>query len=335
MQTHDLGAPANRSLRPHPAVEFNQTSQTAEDELRPAKLSDRFVDIIRAAALVEGKRFLDERDVSSKKWFEYRFLPPVQATELFYQIYQDLYRQLWRKHFDFEKAKLKRVAPVAGLWSSGREFNSVWRARQIADGLELPYDFFIREAMETALRRGARRPPRPNQLYDKRNVAATLKRWSEHCRAVSTISILPQYRIEAFRGLSAQVDHQAWVVANLKARAATPYAIADACFVRRVITIERAETEFSPHQIDQVRYAGIGMAAAPVEPLPERAFWPSCFGVPHAHDESSSACANCPAIAGCRRATHSVREKILQWYGSDDPRLDERRAKGRDRVRRH
>ncbi|AWN40475.1 hypothetical protein [Methylobacterium durans] len=286
-------------------------------------------------SFLEAERLVDEREVSSKKWFDYRFLSAIEATQAFHNIYQEIYREMWGRHFDVEKAHLKRGAPLAGLLSNGREFNGTWGARQIADGLGLPYDFFIREAMEAAFRRGVRRPPRPNQLYDERNIAVVRERWEERCSSFPMISYLPQYRLESFRGLPAQIEHQDWMVTNLKARLASNHAIARACFEQRVLPVDHAEAEFSPYQMEQVRREGADMSAEPMEPLPESAFWPSCFGLPHAHSEASPICIACQAREACSRAEAQIREQTVAMYGTERPRDDEKRAQGRDRVARY
>ncbi|GEP07528.1 hypothetical protein MOX02_55660 [Methylobacterium oxalidis] len=279
-------------------------------------------------------RLKDERDVSSTKWFEYRFMSPIEATAAFYEAYRRLFREAWRKNFHAPDTELKRGGPAAGLWSNGREFNSVWRARQIADGLGLPYEFFIREAIEAAMRRGAKRPPRPNQLYNVLGMSEIHARWHEQSRSLPLFSKLPQYRVEAFQGLPAQIAHQTWVVDNLKARLGRPYAIAQACFEQRVLPLERAEAEFSAHQMEQVRYESAGMTATPIASLKPSDFWPSCFGLPHAHDDASPICAVCHVRDGCGKVETQVRAKVVERYGSERPRDDEKRAQVRARVAR-
>ncbi|GJE46614.1 hypothetical protein F6X53_19225 [Methylobacterium soli] len=292
-------------------------------------------ELVRAAQHLTAERIGDERSLFAAKWFDYRFVSPVEATLFFYDIYRDLYQKAWRKNFSVTEAERKRGVPIAGLWSSGREFNSVWRARQVADGLGLPYDFFIREAMEAAFRRGFKRPPRPNQLYHESFGPPILEAWAERQKSMPLLSALPQYRIEAYRNLPVQDEHQAWVVGNLKGRLARPYAIAQACFEQRVLSVERAEAEFSAHQMERVREEGAGMTPEPIVPLKRTDFWPSCFGIPHAWSETSPICAACHARADCAQVANKVEEKLLATYGVVGPRDAEVRAQTRARVARH
>ncbi|MER2269545.1 hypothetical protein [Methylobacterium oxalidis] len=184
------------------------------------------------------------------------------------------------------------------------------------------------------MRRGAKRPPRPNQLYNVLGMPEIHDRWHEQSRSLPLFSKLPQYRVEAFRGLPAQIAHQTWVVDNLKARVARPHAIAQACFEQRVLSLERAEAEFSAQQMDQARYESAGMTAPPIAPLRPSDFWPSCFGLPHAHDDASPICAACHVRDGCGKVEAQVRTKVAQRYGSERPRDDEKLAQVRARVAR-
>lgn len=291
-------------------------------------------EICLAAKFLSAERFKDERAVSATKWFDYRFMSPIEATQMFYDVYRRLFREAYKAHFDLYEAELKRGGPVAGLWSDGREFNGAWRARQIADGLGLPYEFLIREAIEASTRRGARRVPRPNQLYHMLSMPHIHERWAERRNALPVFSSLPQYRVEQFCDLPVQREHQTWVVGNLKDRLAMPVGIAQACFGDCVLPVERAETEFSSYQMEQVRYEGAGITPKPFETLEPGDFRPSCFGLPHAHDLSSPICDACHVRERCGQIEPRIRAEIAAAYGSEQPRDDEVRAQCRSRAAR-
>ncbi|GJE78253.1 hypothetical protein [Methylorubrum suomiense] len=269
------------------------------------------------------------------KWFDYRFISAVQATELFYETYIHLYREAFRRNFDAGTATLKRAVPARGLWGNPGEFSAAWRARQVADGFGMPYDFFIRECMEAAFRRGITRVPRPNQLYNLLSMPHLQERWEERRRALPLFSELPQYRVGAFCGLPAQIEHQQWVIDSLKARHARPFAIAQACFVDRLFTFDRAKAEFDPYVVEQMLSEAAGMKADPPPALRATNFLPSCFGLPHACSPSISPCIECHVREECRTAEAKVREKVAQRYGNEKPRDEEKLALNRERVARH
>ena len=289
---------------------------------------------VRASFLLAAKRLSEEREVSGSKWFDYRFTPAVQATELFYETYIRLYREASRRNFDGETAPLKRAVPARGLWGSPGEFSATWRARQIADAFGMPYDFFIRECMAAGIRRGVTRVPRPNQLYNLLSIPHLQERWEEHRKALPVFSRLPQYRVEAVCGLPAQLEHQQWVIESLKARHARPFAIAQACFVDRLFTLDRAKAEFHPYVVEQMLFEAKGMKAEPAPALRAANFLPSCFGLPHACSPAVSPCAECHVQEECRTAEAKVREKVAQRYGSEKPRDEEKLAQNRERVAR-
>ncbi|MER2269544.1 hypothetical protein [Methylobacterium oxalidis] len=97
-----------------------QSSQTLNNAL-----FERFHGPIRVAEFLEDSRLQEERQVSATKWFDYRFMSPIEATVTFYEIYRRLFREAWRKNFSGPDAELKRGGPSAGLFFSRREFNSV------------------------------------------------------------------------------------------------------------------------------------------------------------------------------------------------------------------
>jgi hypothetical protein len=284
--------------------------------------------------LIDTKRLAEERDISGVKWFDYRFISAVRATERFYETYIHLYREAFRRNFDAGTATLKRAVPARGLWGSPGEFSAAWRARQIADGFGMPYDFFIRECIEAALRRGVARVPRPNQLYNLLSMPHVQERWEERRKALPLFSELPQYRVEAFCGLPAQIEHQQWVIDSLKERQARPFAIAQACFVDRLFTLDRAKAEFNPYVVEQMLSEAAGMKADPAPALRATNFLPSCFGLPHACSPSISPCIECHVREECRTAEAKVRGKVAQRYGNEKPRDEEKLALNRERVAR-
>src|SRR5690348_14877843 len=82
---------------------------------------------------------LMERELMQTKWFDYRFMSPLDATELFVREYTEAYRNKWATNFDTVEAE-KKIPIRGGAWRSNRsEFISCWRARQFVDCLGVPY----------------------------------------------------------------------------------------------------------------------------------------------------------------------------------------------------
>jgi hypothetical protein len=176
--------------------------------------------------------------------------------------------------------------------------------------------------------------PRPNQLYNLLSIPHLQERWEERRRAVPVFSRLPQYRVEAFCALPAQLEHQQWVIDSLKARHARPFTIAQACFVDRLFTLDRARAEFHPYVVEQMLSEAAGMKAEPAPALRATNFLPSCFGVPHACSPAIAPCSECHVREECRLAEAKVREKVAQRCGSEKPRDEQKLALNRERVAR-
>ena len=167
-------------------------------------------------AKVHGKKYLiEELHLSTTKWFDYRFVGPAEATELFAAMYQKAFQLGWRHHFDYREAENEKGVRETSkhLQISAeertkqlRERTGLWIARQRADALGVPYDFFAREAIEAHMNYGYQTIPRPSQLAagptaDKilATVADLWNDWiANNCLLV--VSHLLQYKNEMYGG---------------------------------------------------------------------------------------------------------------------------------------
>jgi hypothetical protein len=290
---------------------------------------------LRIASKIAGERLAEERYLYTTKWFDYRFLSPLAATELFASEYQKIFRRTWEATFDREEAAKKQGLRKGGIYAGGGELTSIWRARQAADALGLPYEFFIAKAMDAATGRGARHLPRPNQLYHEWNCQRALAAWGELIDARFRPSELPQYRNEAFCGHHAQIAHRKWVVDRIKARSMPSYLIGRSCFILKVLPVEIALSEFGA---DRVKQAHTEVADdMPVDHMDLRNddFWPACMGVPHAHASEVEPCVSCRQQSACYKIGKRLVAKLRETHGSEDPVLTQKRADTAARVRKH
>lgn len=290
---------------------------------------------LQSASQVEGKLLAEESYLYTTKWFDYRFMSPLVATELFASEYQKIYRRKWAATFDRDEAGKKQGLRKGGITAGGAELTSIWHARQIADGLGLPYDFFISRAMDAATGRGARHLPRPNQLYHGWNCQRALAAWEESINESFRPSELPQYRNEAFCGLHAQIAHRQWVVDRIKARSMPPYLIGKSCFILKALPVDIAISEFGVDRVNRARQEVADEISVDHEILRDDEFWPSCMGVPRAHTSGMEPCASCAKQGVCRTIGERLITKVREKHGSEDPIVARKRAQTAARVRKH
>lgn len=283
----------------------------------------------------------EERKLMETKWFDYRFMSPMDATDLFAEIYKVAYQRKWCANFSTTEGS-KKMAIRKGDWrSSPTEFTSFWKARQFADRVGVPYEFFCDQALEFLLRRGGTRPARPNQLYSEKIVILIVdnvaEKWREHCSDVDFMtSKLPQYHLDNFSSNPAQHAHQDWVVEQIRLRHMKPSVIRKACLQECVLPITRAQFEFGPTRVEMAQEQLRNMPQPRTVPaaVEGHELRPSCFGILHAYDSSAPVCEACAFRQDCKRLTDSLAKHVAGLCGTDDPVLARKRRLTRERVNR-
>jgi hypothetical protein len=179
--------------------------------------------------------------------------------------------------------------------------------------------------------------PRPNQLAPKdhhrraRLVATLTTKWEDRWAGrVFTLSKLPAYREESYKGLPPQVAHRQFVIAHLKSRPHSPFlGIGRAVYVERTLPEQMALEVFGPGMLERGKREVEGE-----EPVPtaEGSFLPSCIMVPGAFGLS---CGECTLKDRCQNLSAQLLKEVKARYGSTDPALVRKRAQSRDSSRRH
>jgi hypothetical protein len=320
---------------------FQRKGSQLADRLRMSNSDELFFKASKTTALrIPPLLASREPGLMTTKWYEYRFMPAYGATKLFVVAYQNAFRMKWERNFDTREAPLKTGIRSNDWESSPREFTSFWQARQTADEAGAPYDFFCERAFEFLLRRGWTRIPRPNQLYGDKHRALirsfVLNSWLEHTSDYTqrlAVSNLPQYRIENAAGDVNQYAHQDWVAQQIHSRSMRPGAIAQACFEDCVLDPQYAYFEFGPNRFN--RAVEEGSTATHLTKIEPDELRPSCFGVLHARNTASSACATCRFSEECDLLSEFAKRHVVKVSGSTNPALARRRMLTRSRVQKH
>ncbi|SEE05654.1 hypothetical protein SAMN05444161_4738 [Rhizobiales bacterium GAS191] len=310
-------------------------TQAAEKPSADESRRERLRLMLKAVSKIDSARLADERELAAIKWFDYRFMSPVEATVVFSQDYQKAFKAAWRASRDRDEAEKKIGIASNDVFHSGRELNSFWRCRQVVDELGMPYQFFIAAALEASLRIARRQLPRPNQLYKGSFVARAVEKWNEwQADGTITYSKLPQYREESFRASPHQLMHRDWVVSAVRKRKHPAYSLSTLVFQERVLSQERAVQEFGPDVVAKAKAYAEGYTPVPHEMLSDYDLHPSCFAVPHAFNGASPSCSSCAVADLCKLQGRNIMDSIERKFGSVDPVLARKREQGSERQRR-
>lgn len=289
-------------------------------------------------AVIEKSLLAREPEIENLAFIKYRYLSAYQKTELFTRTYDAAYRDKHAQYFDRREAVDARPIDPDFARNSPAELSSLWHARQEADILGIPYDFFIRQGMESAINRwNDKRVPRPNQLWGKSQRADITAAWVNH---VGTGGHLPRdewdtrFKAESFRGeapqeaclsliesyvLSAHVNDRAMRLANFFRQGWIGLDEATRRF-GDVLAVEAAKGVDDP-----VKTSGAHAGCNP-------SYIPACLGL--VPEQDAPQCVACPLRAGCAKASGIVNAELVGEFGSTEPRLAARQLAGRERVRR-
>lgn len=310
----------------------------------PEKLKARLLDLIHVAGFIRPDDLKRERDLSETKWFDYAFLSPLEATKLFAKHYVDAYRAAWARNFDLKESRHRRGLFNAHLIldsSAGtkerRTLTSLWKCRQFADQLGVPYDFFCRTAFQFWLDSGPKRMPQPNQLYShpwRGRVAEAIRTaWQEQQVNATIYPVLAQFQVAAMKGARAQRRQIEWCLEILKLKHGHPWNIAHLVRGRGLLPEAEALRLYGEERIERARGETVTSELVDVSHLAAYDFLPACAFVPHAYDAGAAECAGCHVREQCGAAQASILKRIIAKHGSDDPMQRRKREQTALRVR--
>lgn len=295
----------------------------------------RLANILRAVGTIDPKTLEFEPGFFRTKWFDYRFLTPAEATELFADQYRELFRSFWRMHFDLREAHLKEGIAEKHIFSGDRRsLAGIWVARQCADGLGVPYEYFIRYGLEHLMSGRSRRIPRPNQLFDEQACNYVDKKWQEAIASRRFLSDDPRYLTVNFRGDPTQCDYRQWLLRliKLRSRVGRRDAIQAFCFEKGVLPREMAVDGFGEELVGEAEKESV--ATAPQSPSAEIDLRPGCFATPNAYRSDNRHCMACPFYQECGEAIPIVNSELRRVFGTTEPIKERKRRQNAERQRR-
>lgn len=194
-----------------------------------------------------------ERGLAQSKWFDYRFMPPTLATYLYAKAYDDVLREMFRRHIDSSRARYVKAFKTQDPLKDTAVRTGLWKGRQIADALCMPYPLYIEIVMETALRIKRNYLPRPQQLYSQPLVDAAGAAWEERLEARYWAGEDRRFTNDAYQGAPAQDAHRAWVIGQIARRGYSEHLLARAVWQDQNLTEQSALLNFGDELVTKAR----------------------------------------------------------------------------------
>jgi hypothetical protein len=154
------------------------------------------------------------------KWFDYRFMTPLEATKEYLRVYGDVYRSIYGRTIDITRVDFLRVLSYEKLQPGLLEndpkakanFTACWRGRQFADALGMPYKVYLEYAFTYRMRNWQRAYlPLPQHLYHEYDLERIQVRWEELQRADIWVADDPAYMSQNYCNAPAQNDYHEWL----------------------------------------------------------------------------------------------------------------------------
>lgn len=171
------------------------------------------------------KKFEDmsfiETELFRKKWFDYRFLHPIQATYYFAHCYEQAHRIAYSRHISRDRAEFIKVLKKPDLFENEPRFiNGVFAARQYADAIGAPYDFFIEASIRHRLAYWKQKHlPQPSHLYADWVCEKVFNEWEDSKRHRVRHAENRLYRAPNYEGSRDQDEHRGFLVDTALSRA--------------------------------------------------------------------------------------------------------------------
>ena len=311
---------------------------------KQVKLLKRLEDIVRMRTILHPRLYKHEAQLMMSKWFNYRFMSPIEATALFAVEYNKSLKRHLRFYMDVEGAE--KVRDISGdiPLSRNQQYTQLWCARQRTDQLLLPYDFLVDFSLSFSGRRKRYWQMRPNQLHPSpANERAWWPAFEEHVNdhapvVASRAGQIPQLRNEHYQGLPPQVAFKQVLLTGLK-NPTRPLIdeIADLVFIKRHLTLDditplvdpptRTSTTKQAQSNAEREISCFGETA--VESIDGADLLPSCYGIAEARAPASQPCKECPLLQKCGRFAEIACDLTKRRTGSVSPALDAQRERNR------
>lgn len=292
----------------------------------------RLNDIVQMRKIILPKDWKNENTLMMSRWFDYRFMSPLDLTLLFGKLYTEYLRRHVRRHIDFSLAETVNGTKTGAPGERSKWFTALWRARQRADEFLLPYELYLEFCFDFSSRRKRKWTMLPNQLHPSpKNKEAWLGCFMEFFTERAPYEIrragdLPHYRVENNLNLPAQINFRDMIIAEINHNTRNIVdQIADRVFSKRNLSMETALEIIPVNDRAEVgsraksNYESEIWDEKPIIKLSKAEMLPSCFGISEAMSPFSSPCAECPLANECIQFGINANTTTERLAGSPSP----------------
>lgn len=303
---------------------------------RAGVASGEMEEMCLAREILEPGDFEVEAMLATRAYLDYRYKTPWARTQDFALAYQK-----WYAHHQLEtRGEVGRRTQKhhLSMWPD-RGITSLWRARQHADLLGMPYEWYVIAAMRSARDRGTTELPAPNQLYGAK-VFADVERHLQEWQKANRFDVMPRdcdphFLEENFQGCPVQLAALDAIEKDIRSRPGSqrPERIADYMHSRRVISEFEARRRLGDDLVDEANGTSPAARVRPKQQLDQSAPpRPGCFGLPHLSVDTM--CASCPVADACAERAAAIDALLIDRHGTTEVRAARVREGNRKRKQR-
>lgn len=121
-----------------------------------------------ALRFIPIKLLAEEAELNNTKFWDYRFMHPTQATQLYAQCYAAALKRAVSRRTDlWIGLNMKGLKKACIFELDARSITGFWKGRQMADRIGCPYDFYCEHAMLFADKARMHFLPSSSQMYTR------------------------------------------------------------------------------------------------------------------------------------------------------------------------
>jgi len=318
----------------------------------------RLADNKNACRFIDRKILARELELVDTTWFGYRFMSPWQRSQHFEKCYAEARKKALALRIGTASAETKKSYSVC--WTSqNRELTKLWKARQRADELCLPYEIVLDKAFEITELAGRKNICLPEQLipdWHKDGQEKLKTFWAEKMyddidekRWVAFGGMRGDagapFRQEHFNNLKAQTSVRDYLISE-RARQHKSFEqfILTYGYKERMLDSKAAKKIIALHpdynkvieliEYEKKRWVNDGKPfAAPVTDKETVCTLQGCYGLRHYYDNQAD-CEACPLQKACKQASEQCEIETCGAVDGADPVTVRKRGKAAERKRR-